>query len=352
MNKPSIISIVGARPQFIKHAPIQIALEKHFRALTIHTGQHYDKNMSQVFFEELAIPNPDFLFDQRENSLQGAQTGKMLKEIEQVLIAETPNLILVYGDTNSTLAGALAAAKLHIPIIHIEAGLRSYNREMPEEVNRVLTDQLSEMLFCPTAQAIENLNKEGIESSKIYRSGDVMCDMLRLVENRLRPIVQGKYYFATIHRPYNTDDSKRLSEIFDSFGSLRHRVYLAIHPRTMFRLESFGIDPKKYTNLELIGPQTYLDSLSLQRFSEGVITDSGGIQKEAYMLQRMCVTIRKETEWSETLSEGWNRLVFDDLKEISSSFDKKPGTHFHDLYGDGKAAETIIKQINSYFFQD
>ncbi len=352
MSKPSIISIVGARPQFIKHAPIQLALEKCFRALTIHTGQHYDENMSQVFFKELAIPNPDFLFDQRESSLQGAQTGKMLAEIEQVLLAEKPNLVLVYGDTNSTLAGAMAASKLHIPIIHIEAGLRSYNREMPEEINRVLTDQLSEMLFCPTALAVENLGKEGIPSSKIFRSGDVMCDMLRLVEDKLRPIVSGKYYFATIHRPYNTDDADRLKDIFDSFASLNHRVYLAIHPRTQARLQKFDINPKKYTNLELIGPQSYLDSLSLQKFSEGVITDSGGIQKEAYILERMCVTIRKETEWMETLNEGWNRLVFDDLHEIGNSFDKKTGVHFPELYGNGKAAEMITKQIKSYFFQD
>lgn len=350
MSKPSIISIVGARPQFIKHAAIQLALEKSFRALTIHTGQHYDKNMSQVFFRELKIPNPDFLFDQRESTFQGAQTGKMLSEIEQVLISEKPNLILVYGDTNSTLAGALAASKLNIPIIHIEAGLRSYNREMPEEVNRVLTDQLSEMLFCPTDLAVKNLDKEGIISSKIFRSGDVMCDTLRLVEKKLKPVVSGSYYFATIHRPYNTDNPDRLREIFDSFATLDHKVYLAIHPRTMARLQSFEIDPKKYANLELIGPQSYLDSLSLQKFSEGVITDSGGIQKEAYMLKRMCITIRKETEWVETLSEGWNRLIFDDLGRIYDGFKNKPGTHISELYGNGKSAEIITEQIKNYFF--
>jgi UDP-GlcNAc3NAcA epimerase len=352
LSKPSIISIVGARPQFIKHAPIQLALEKYFRALTIHTGQHYDENMSQVFFKELGLPSPDYLFDQRDTTRQGAQTGKMLAEIEEVLLKETPNLILVYGDTNSTLAGALAASKLHIPIIHIEAGLRSFNRLMPEEVNRVLTDQLSEMLFCPTDLAVENLNKEGIHSSKIFRSGDVMCDMLKLVEPKLRPVVSEKYYFATIHRPYNTDDPQRMKEIFDSFATLNHRVYLALHPRTQARLLHFAIDPDQYRNLVLLKPQSYLDSLSLQKFSQGVITDSGGIQKEAYMLQKRCVTIRKETEWVETLQGGWNRLVFEDLKSISEHFSEPLGIHFPKLYGDGKAAEYITEQIKNYFYKN
>lgn len=352
MSKPSIISIVGARPQFIKHAPIQLALEKYFRALTIHTGQHYDENMSQVFFRDLGLPSPDYLFDQRETTLQGAQTGKMLAEIEKVLLKETPDLVLVYGDTNSTLAGALASSKLNIPIIHIEAGLRSFNRQMPEEINRVLTDQLSEMLFCPTDHAVENLKKEGILPSRIFRSGDVMCDMLRLVEPNLRPIVSGEYYFATIHRPYNTDDPNRLKEIFDSFSSLKHKVYLAIHPRTQSRLLSFNINPDNYPNLELLEPQSYLDSLSLQKFSKGVITDSGGIQKEAYLLQKKCVTIRKETEWMETLSEGWNSLIFNKLSEIEDLLEESPGTHFPELYGDGKAANAITEMIKKYFFKD
>lgn len=350
MSKPSIISIVGARPQFIKHAPVQLALEKYFRALTIHTGQHYDDNMSQVFFRDLGLPSPDYLFDQRETTLQGAQTGKMLAEIEAVLLKEAPNLILVYGDTNSTLAGSLAASKLHIPIIHIEAGLRSFNRQMPEEVNRVLTDQLSEMLFCPTDLAVENLKKEGIEPSKIFRSGDVMCDMLKLVEPKLRPVVSEKYYFATIHRPYNTDDPQRMREIFDSFTTLNHRVYLALHPRTQARLQHFEIDHNQYHNLVLLKPQSYLDSLSLQKFSQGVITDSGGIQKEAYMLQKRCVTVRKETEWVETLLGGWNRLVFDDLKSLSEHFSVPLGVHSSELYGDGKAADCITEHIKNYFF--
>lgn len=351
MKKPTIISVIGARPQFVKHAPVQLSLEHYFNALTIHTGQHYDENMSDVFFKELRIPSPEFLFDQRESSLQGAQTGKMLTEIEQVLIAEKPDLVLVYGDTNSTLAGAIAASKLNIPIIHIEAGLRSFNRQMPEEINRVLTDQLSDMLFCPTDLAVSNLQKEGINSAKIFQAGDVMCDMLRLVEPKLKPIVSGSYYFATIHRPYNSDDPDRLKKILDSFETLNHRVLLAIHPRTKSKLQYFNIDPEKYLNLELIGPQSYLDSLSLQKFSEGIITDSGGIQKEAYMLKKMCVTIRKETEWVETLKDNWNNLVFEDLQNIPDYFAQTPGIHNRELYGDGKAAQSISEQIYNHFFQ-
>ena len=350
MSKPSIISIVGARPQFIKHAPVQLALAKYFEAKTIHTGQHYDQNMSQVFFSELAMPSPDFLFDQRENALQGAQTGKMLAEIERILLEEKPNLVLVYGDTNSTLAGALAAAKLNIPIIHIEAGLRSFNRQMPEEINRILTDQVSEMLFCPTQSSVVNLKNEGIADERIYLSGDVMCDTLRLVSHKLRPIVSDKYYFATIHRPYNTDDPDRLRAIFESLESLNHSVLLAIHPRTKARLRQFNIDPEIYENLRLIEPQSYLDSLSLQKFSEGVITDSGGMQKEAYMLRKICITIRKETEWNETLKEGWNRLIFEDFHMMQSYLDRTPEQHFEKLYGDGKAAQSIVEQIYNHFF--
>lgn len=350
MKKPTIISVIGARPQFVKHAPVQLSLAYYFNAITIHTGQHYDENMSDVFFKELGIPTPEFLFDQRESSLQGAQTGKMLMEIEQVLLAEKPDLVLVYGDTNSTLAGAIAASKLNIPIIHIEAGLRSFNRQMPEEINRVLTDQLSDMLFCPTDLAVSNLQKEGIHSAKIFKAGDVMCDMLRLVEYKLKPIVSGDYYFATIHRPYNSDDPDRLKEIFDSFENLNHRVLLAIHPRTKAKLQYFNINPEKYRNLELIGPQSYLDSLSLQKFSKGIITDSGGIQKEAYMLKKMCVTIRKETEWVETLKDNWNNLAFENLQNIPDYFAQTPGIHNSELYGDGKAAQSISEQIYNHFF--
>lgn len=350
MNKPSIISVVGARPQFIKHAPLQLALESNFRALTIHTGQHYDENMSQVFFEELALPKPDFLFDQRETNLQGAQTAKMLIEIEEVLIKEKPNLVLVYGDTNSTLAATLASVKLNYPVIHIEAGLRSFNQQMPEEVNRIVADQFSEMLFCPTDSAVENLKREGIDQSKIYRSGDVMCDMLRLVESKLQPKLKEKYFFSTIHRPYNTDDPERLEKIFLNFENLPYKVFLAIHPRTRARLDYYKIDPSLFKNLVLIEPQSYLDSISLQKFSEGVITDSGGIQKEAYMLRKKCVTIRKETEWIETLEKGWNHLVFENLEMINDILKIKPGKHNSEMYGNGNAAVEISDKIYTYFF--
>ncbi|MBC6367461.1 non-hydrolyzing UDP-N-acetylglucosamine 2-epimerase [Algoriphagus sp. AK58] len=348
---PSIVSVVGARPQFIKHAPIQIELAKFFRAFTIHTGQHYDDNMSKFFFNELGIPNPDYLFDQKDIVRQGAQTGKMLTEIEDVFIEVSPDLVLVYGDTNSTIAGALAASKLMIPVIHIEAGLRSFNREMPEEINRLVTDQLSELLFCPSDQAVRNLNEEGINSSKIFRSGDVMCDMVRILESKLTPKISGDYYFATIHRPYNTDDPDRLKEIFENLSLLKHKVYFAIHPRTKSKLKSFNIDIEHYPNIQLLDPQGYIDSLSLQKFARGIITDSGGIQKEAYLLKVKCVTLRKETEWIETLSEGWNTLIFDNLEEIQSCLDQIPGLHNSELYGDGNSAKYIVETIRNYFFK-
>lgn len=350
MKKPTIISIVGARPQFIKHAPVQLELQKHFSALTIHTGQHYDENMSQVFFNELGISKPDFVFDQRSYDRQGAQTGHMLTEIEEVLLTEKPDLILVYGDTNSTLAATLAAVKLSFPVVHIEAGLRSFNRHMPEEINRIVADQFSEMLFCPSDQAVENLRNEGIASSKIFRSGDVMCDMLRLVEPNLKKPQPNPYYFATIHRPYNTDDPNRLKTILRSFQSLSHEVVLALHPRTKSRLNSFGIDHKVYTNIKFIEPQSYLDSISYQNFSEAIITDSGGIQKEAYMLKKKCITVRRETEWIETLDNGWNQLIFDDLIQLETFISQTPGQHFPNLYGDGKAAKFIVNNILKFFF--
>lgn len=350
MKRPKIISVVGARPQFIKHAPVQIALEQDFRALTIHTGQHYDENMSQIFFEGLGISKPDFIFDQRDHQRQGAQTGHMLTEIEHVLIETQPDIVLVYGDTNSTLAATLAASKLSIPLVHIEAGLRSFNRQMPEEINRIIADQFAEMLFCPTDLAVNNLRAEGIQESRIYRTGDVMCDMLRLVEPMLCSQREKPYYFATIHRPYNTDNSDRLLDIFKTFNNLSFKVVLALHPRTKSRLNDFGIEISNFRNIELIEPQSYLDSISLQKFSQGVITDSGGIQKEAYMLEKRCVTVRKETEWMETLAQGWNYLVFEDLDAIEGIMKRTTGKHFPDLYGNGKAAIDIKNKIMSHFF--
>ena len=340
-----ILSVIGARPQFIKHAPLQLELQKYFNALTIHTGQHYDKNMSDVFFKELHIPHPDFLFDIGGSKPQGEQTGIMMTKIENVCEQETPDALLIYGDTNSTLAAALVGAKMSIPIIHIEAGLRSFNRAMPEEVNRIVADEFSTLLFCPTKQAIENLKKEGINHKGIFLSGDVMCDTLHLVKDKIKKLNDEPYYFTTLHRPYNTDEKDRLVNILNVLNTLDKMVIFPIHPRAVSRMHSFGINRSDYKNIRFIDPIGYVESLSYQNFSEAVITDSGGMQKEAYMLEKKCITIRSETEWTETLSNGWNTLVFDQINDIKKVLKILPGKYIPDIYGTGKAAKEIVEII-------
>jgi UDP-GlcNAc3NAcA epimerase len=343
-----IISIVGARPQFIKHAPMQLELQKVFTAKTIHTGQHYDENMSTVFFNELNMPKPDFMFDIGGSKPQGEQTGIMMTEIEKVCEQEKPDALLIYGDTNSTLAGALVAAKMHIPQIHIEAGLRSYNREMPEEINRIVADEFAHLLFCPTDNAIENLRKEGITHDRIFRSGDVMCDMVKLIEPKTKRLVDESYYFVTIHRPYNTDDDTRLKSILTILNGLDKKVVFSIHPRTVSRLSQFGLSTHDFKNILFIPPQSYADSISYQKYSDCVISDSGGIQKEAYILEKQCITLRSETEWTETLHNGWNTLVFDDLNQIETVLKHKPTNYVAGIYGDGHAASEITAIIQKY----
>ena len=336
-----IISIIGARPQFIKHAPMQLQLQKHFNALTIHTGQHYDSNMSEVFFKDLNIPLPDFLFDIGGSKPQGEQTAIMLTEIEKVCIAEKPDAILIYGDTNSTLAAALIAVKMQIPQIHIEAGLRSFNLQMPEEVNRIIADRFATMLFCPTQQAIKNLKAEGIDHNGIYLCGDVMCDMLKIIQPETRQIKKEPYYFVTLHRPYNTDNRQRLTILLQTLNNLKKPVVFPLHPRTFARMDNFGLSKDQFPNIQFIAPVGYVESVSYQKFADCIITDSGGMQKEAYMLGKKCITIRSETEWSETLVNGWNTLLFNDIEEIKEVIEQPPGEYIADVYGDGNAAAEI-----------
>jgi len=344
-----ILSIIGARPQFIKHAPMQLQLQKYFDAKTLHTGQHYDDNMSKVFFEELSMARPDFMFDLGGSKPQGEQTAIMLTEIEKVCMKENFDAMLVYGDTNSTLAGALIASKMRIPLIHIEAGLRSYNRNMPEEVNRIIADQFAQLLFCPTKAAVENLEKEGV-TDNIYVTGDVMCDMIHLVKDKVKRMVDEPYYFSTIHRPYNTDYPQRMKEILDNLNKLDSKVILAIHPRTKARMNSFQIEMGSFKNIEFIAPIGYIDSISYQTYSEAIITDSGGMQKEAYILKKKCITLRSETEWIGTLENGWNHLVFDNLSELKTKLSQIPEAHNATLYGDGKAASEIVDIISNKLF--
>ena len=349
-----IVTIVGARPQFIKAAPVSRALKQAgHQEVIVHTGQHYDHLMSQVFFDELGIPPADVNLQVGSGS-HGEQTGKMLALIEEILLKERPDRTLVYGDTNSTLAGALAACKLRIPIAHVEAGLRSFNREMPEEHNRILTDHCSDILFCPTQTAVTHLAKEGITQG-VYLVGDTMYDAVlqfsQVADERSTLLKQleltpGKYLLATIHRPYNTDEIKPLSSIITSLAMAEEPVVFPVHPRTQQKINqnSFltGI-VEKAAHLRIIPPIGYLDMLALERNARLILTDSGGIQKEAFFLKVPCITLRPETEWVETVTLGCNVLVGSDSQAIAEAIRTHhwPDTPPASVFGEGSAGKLI-----------
>ncbi len=325
-----IVTIVGARPQFIKAAPVSRELRKQHTEVLVHTGQHYDENMSAVFFRELEIPEPDCNLGIGSGS-HGQQTGAMLGGIEAVLIAEQPDWVLVYGDTNSTLAGALAAAKLHIKVAHVEAGLRSFNRRMPEEVNRVLTDHVSDMLFCPTQTAVKNLAREGLTQG-VHLVGDVMHEALLWAAERARTqsvildrlvLMKKGFLLATVHRAENTDDPVRLRAIVEALVSLDDPIVFPIHPRTRKALDRLEF-PTLPSRVKVIEPVGYLDMVHLEQSARTIMTDSGGIQKEAYWLGVPCVTLRDETEWVETVESGWNVLVGADTERIVGAAKENP----------------------------
>jgi len=349
----TIASIVGARPQFIKAAPVSRALTSHFNEVMIHTGQHYDYEMSDLFFKEMDMRQPDFNLGIGGGS-HGAQTGMMLIELEKVISSVKPDCVLVYGDTNSTLAGALTAAKAGIPLAHVEAGLRSYNRTMPEEVNRVLTDHVSSWLFCPTDAAVQNLEKEGITKG-VHQIGDVMYDALlhNLELSRSQSKVMERmdlekrqYALATVHRAGNTDNRETMQTILDALGSLPTRVIIPVHPRARNRIDEWKLTVN--SNVSLIEPLGPLDILQLQENANCILTDSGGMQKEAYLLGVRCITLRDETEWVETVSVGWNSLAGVDAKRIQSLYETwKPMGERPLLYGDGRAAEKISQILQN-----
>lgn len=337
--KKKIVAVIGARPQFIKHAPIELVFKEAINLITIHTGQHYDKNMSDIFFDELKLEKPKYQFSSGGGA-HGEQTGKMLIEIEQVLQKENPEACLVYGDTNSTLAGGLAASKLNIPVIHIEAGLRSFNKSMPEEINRIAVDHMSSLLFCPNDNALQNLARENIINN-VFVTGDIMADMLRIAQNRIT-LKSEPFVYATIHRPYNTDNPQRLGKLFSTLNNLPDLVIFSLHPRTKKLAIDNSMDLSIFKNIKFMDPVGYFDNVNYIANSLLTITDSGGIQKEAYILKTKCITIRSETEWVETLENNWNNLVYEKMDEIEDFYHAKVGAHNENLYGDGHAAERIL----------
>jgi UDP-GlcNAc3NAcA epimerase len=342
------IVIIGARPQFLKHFPFQLACRGKIELITIHTGQHYDEDMSNVFFKQLGMDKPSYKLE-IGSAYHGEQTGKMMIEIEKIILKENPNFVVVYGDTNSTLAGALVASKLNITLVHIEAGMRSFNKLMPEEINRILADHMSSLLFCSSQNAAENLKNEGIKNG-IFVTGDLMKDLLfYAIENNLaiEPKILGKYYYVTLHRPYNVDNAERLMQLLSAINNLDEIAYFAIHPRTKKNISQLGIEMEKFSRIVLIEPQPYFENLGFLKNCKGLVTDSGGLQKEAYWLKKKCITIRSETEWIETLAGKCNELVFDDLSKLQTIDVTKNYLFDPFIYGDGNASNRMVNYITN-----
>jgi len=351
-----IVTILGARPQFIKAGSVSREIAKHENVteVIVHTGQHYDANMSDVFFEEMKIPKPNYYLGVGGKS-HGAMTGQMIEKIEEILVKEQPDWLLVYGDTNSTLAGAIAASKLHIKVAHIEAGLRSFNMRMPEEVNRILTDRVSSIMFCPTKTAIDNLQKEGVSSwqTQVSLSGDVMQDgALFYREFAQKPTFEIKddFVLCTIHRAENTDDVQRLTNIVEALNvvALTKPVVLPLHPRTKNILANLSVTLSD--NIKLVDPVGYLNMVWLIDHCSLVMTDSGGLQKEAFFFAKPCITMRDETEWVELIEHNFNVLVGADKEKILTAFKSHDFSDDFglDLYGGGFASKNIIDDLINY----
>ncbi|MBQ8958840.1 MAG: UDP-N-acetylglucosamine 2-epimerase (non-hydrolyzing) [Bacteroidales bacterium] len=372
-----IVTIIGARPQIIKAAALSRAIRNHFadriQEVIVHTGQHYDENMSQVFFDELQIPRLDYNLNVGSAS-HGVQTARMTEDIEALLIKEQPDFIVLYGDTNSTLAGAVAAAKIHVPIVHIEAGLRSFNKSMPEEINRIVCDHCSTLLFTPTQAGFDNLKREGfpidnegpytIDNPKVYHCGDIMYDnslhFSTIAEEKTNIIhrldLEGKpFILATIHRDSNTDHAERLNPIFNALLRLAEDniIVLPLHPRTAKTLKT-NLDTEKQTllfshaNIRLVPPVSFLEMVALERHAQLVMTDSGGVQKEAYFFKKPCIILRPETEWVEIVATGNAILADADEGRIMQAwqhFESHPATDFPPIFGDGHAAEFMLEKM-------
>jgi len=350
-----IVSIVGTRPQFIKLSPLSKELRKKHNEIIVHTGQHYDYNLSKLFFEELEIPKPDYNLEVGSGN-HGKQTGLMLIRIEEVLKKENPDLIIVFGDTNSTLAGALAATKLHIKVAHVEAGMRNFDRNKPEEVNRILTDHIADLLFTPTEAAVINLKNEGI-SRGVFAVGDVTYDAfeknLKVAESKSNILQKlslnhKEYIISTIHKQKNTNNKDRLTNIINGLTSIHDKIVFPIHPRTKKFLKTYKIwDTVVNSNIILTEPLGYLDFIKLMKYSKKIITDSGGIQREAYILKVPCITLR-ETEWVETVRDGWNIIVDTDARAINNAIlNFIPQKKQNKIFGRGDACRKISLILNN-----
>ncbi len=350
-----IASVVGVRPQFVKASVVSRELRKRHEEILIHTGQHYDYEMNKIFFEELCIPEPDYYLGVGSGS-HGFQTGEMLRKIEEIFLREKPDLVLTYGDTNSTLAGALAASKLGIKSAHVEAGLRSFDRSMPEEINRILTDHCSDILFCPTQNAVDNLKKEGI-AENVFLTGDVMVDSLffnKEIAEKKSQILKNlnlnskEYLVATIHRASNTDNKENLKNIVDALSEANETIVFPVHPRTEKLLLKYGLYDQLKASVNMIEPLGFLDFIKLMNHAKMILTDSGGVQKEAYILEVPCVTLRENTEWVETIEDGWNILVGSSKEKILEMInDFYPSIQTHgNRFGTGNASYRIVSEID------
>ena len=357
-----ILTVLGARPQFIKSKPLSETLKSHryIKEVIVHTGQHYDYRMSKVFYKELKLPSPQYhLGINRKTNLE--QVSLMIRKLKKVIAQEKPDVILVYGDTNSTLAGALTAKMLKIPLAHVEAGLRSFNMEMPEEVNRVVTDRISDLLFAPVTEAIKNLKNEGIKEC-VHLTGDVLCDIVSRCARYLEKsfscvgekyrIKEHNFCLLTLHREENVDNKDTLALLLKNISSLNTDIVFPLHPRTEKRIKEFGFMRYLSNNIRCIPPQSYLHTLSLIKYAYQVLTDSGGIQREAYLLKTPCVTLRNETEWLGTLNYGWNKL----MRVTASALKKLPVVvrerivpeEYEKIFGDGKASLKILHIIERF----
>ncbi len=342
-----ILSVVGARPQFIKLGPLSRELRKNHQEIILHTGQHYDHAMSDLFFEQLEIPKPDINLD-IGSGLQGAQTGRMLEGIERSMLEQKPDVMVCFGDTNSTIAACLAAAKLEIPSVHIEAGLRSFNRSMPEEINRVVADHTSDLLFAPTTVAMEHLKNEGL-ASRAVMTGDIMVDSIQFVQQKIEPDADREkgYLLITLHRPYNVDDPVKLKKLFGLLTEVNKQIVFPVHPRTRNILRDHSIRVPK--NIAMIDPQGYIEFQGLLKNSSKVVTDSGGLQKEAYIAGKPCITLRPETEWVETVDAGWNLLLdINDPELVYKVESFNPSHEQPELYGSNVAA-TMVNELEQWF---